>query len=510
MHEHVATYGVAHKDVEFATDRGDFHTQKEWFAPYVCEFVGAFMLALTAGCCAFANNPMWNPTAIASAFMVLVYAFGPISGGHLNPAVSITLGLCGKVKWLRVVSYATVQIVASLLACAICNLVFRAKVSIGPVGSFTMWPAAVVEVVYTAMLCFVFANCVASHQNNPNNDRNQFFALAIGFVFVAGGYASGGVSGAIFNPAVAIGLDIATPGDGIGNGFVYALYEVLGAIVAAVLFACVRPEEFTRSSQDKQPFGPKVLSEFLGTFVLVLTVCLNIVMNTAATPWSAAAALMCMMYSLGNVSGGHFNPAVSLAVVLCGRMKCSPRDGIAYAFAQGLAAIVASLVASFVQAGGPNGGTIGLGPQEGHSWGEAFLAELLFTFLIVYIVLAVATTALPSPSSNNFYFALAIGSCITAGGFASGAISGGTMNPAVALGIATEGAIKFVSPGAAQSTALIAVQQEPTTTTAMSGPRPWINCIYYSVFQLLGGVLAASVFHITHAYEFIKGANPLP
>jgi len=496
------TYGIARQESGLATEKDGFHTRVGKFAPYVCEFVGTFMLALTVGFCAFARNPTWNPTAIACVFMVLVYAFRPISGGHLNPAVSITLGLCGKAKWSVVVIYVVMQIAASLLAGAICNGIFGATVAIGPVGAFTFGSAAFVEIVYTAMVCFVFANCVVSHQNNPDNDRNQFFALAIGFVLIAGGYASGSVSGAIFNPAVAIGLDVTTPGDGVTNGFVYALYEVLGAIVGVVLFLCVRPEEWKQLGNKEPPLVSRMLSEFLGTFLLVFTVCLNVVMRTDATPWSAAAAYMCMIYSLGNVSGGHFNPAVSLAVVLSGRMKCTPKDGLVYGVAQLLAGVIAALAVSIVQSGGPEREAIGLGPQEGHLWGEAFLAELLFTSLIAYIVLAVVTTNYSSP---NFYFALAIGSCITAGGFAVGTISGGAMNPAVAFGIATEGNIKMVAHAA----------EDTATTTmvgavAMSGPRPWANCLSYSCFQLLGGVLAAAVFHVTHPHEFIKGAHQLP
>merc|ERR1719422_1778701 len=74
--------------------------------------------------------------------------------------------------------------------------------------------------------------------------------------------------------------------------------------------------------QDVEPSTfSMVFSEFLGTFMLVFTVGLNLVMKSPATPWSAAAALMCMIYSLGDVSGGHFNPAVTLAITASGRYE---------------------------------------------------------------------------------------------------------------------------------------------------------------------------------------------
>merc|ERR1719172_455079 len=95
------------------------------------------------------------------------------------------------------------------------------------------------------MLCFVVLNCAASTRNNPPDNGNQFFGLAIGFVIVAGGYAVGGISGGAFNPAVAFGIDISHGGfSKIGYCFMYAGFEFAGAIAAAAAFRSVRPGEF--------------------------------------------------------------------------------------------------------------------------------------------------------------------------------------------------------------------------------------------------------------------------
>jgi len=515
MKGNTSTYGIASDEHEFGMEKKYGKRVMASFAPYVCEFVGTFMLAFTVGCCSLVGNAMWNPTAIASALMVAIYAVGQVSGGYLNPAVSITLGLCRKVSGATVLLYIIVQVSASLLACTLCMSMFGQTVNVGPSTPFTLGPVAVVEVVYTAMLCFVVANCVASERNNPHNDKNQFFALAIGCVMVAGGHAAGGVSGALFNPALAIGLDVTSLGDGIKWGFIYALFEILGAVIGALLYLFVRPEvllstPFQPLEDYVPPLSNRFASEFIGTFFLVFTVCVNIVMRSNMTAWSAAAALTCLVYSLGNVSGGHFNPAVSLAVVFSGRNKCKANDGCTYAVAQLLAAVVASLLVTFIHSRGPNSAEkFGIGPRAQYGWGEALCGELLFTFFLAYVVLAVATTRRPvSPSKQNFYFGLAIGSCICAGGFAIGAVSGGVMNPAVALGITIERSTGAAPADAASDGGSAGTTVAPNSMLDMASmvkeSSSMASCLYYCLLQLIGGALAASVFHCTHPHEYAK------
>merc|ERR1719473_2035613 len=184
------------------------------------------------------------------------------------------------------------------------------------------------EVLYTFMLCFVVLNVATA----AKNAGNQFFGLAIGFVIIAGGYAAGNISGGAFNPAVALGIDVSSAGMGFGWGFAYAGYELLGAVLAAGLFRVVRPDEF--GGDENYSLGTKLVSEFLGTFFLVLTVGLNVLGKSPAPVFSIGSALMCMIYALGNCSGAHFNPAVTLAIICSGRNKCPVSEGIAYMFAQ--------------------------------------------------------------------------------------------------------------------------------------------------------------------------------
>lgn len=339
-----------------------------------------------------------------------------------------------------------------------------------------------VEVIYTAMLCFVVANCAGSRSNNPEDDKNAFYGLAIGFVIVAAGYACGSISGAALNPAVSIGIDLAFWSDGLLWGFAYAFYQVLGAVVAAGFYFIIRHREFAQdwNPHAELPMWTKALCEFLGTFILVLTVGLNLVTRSTAVAWSAAAALMCMIYALGDVSGGHFNPAVTLGVVLCGKER--KLETLAwYPLAQAAGAAAAGLVYGTIHRYGMfSKVTFMFGPQADYNWSQAMVAEFAFTFVLTFVVLTVACTSIRDNMTKHLnHAAMSIGACITAGGFAIGNVSGGVLNPAVALGIAVANIFSWGS-----------------------APLPSASLANYVFCELAGGAAAASVFFATHPHEF--------
>lgn len=479
----------------------------ETLAPYVCEFLGTFILVFVVGCCNATGTPDWNATCIGFTLMVLIYAVANISGGNLNPAVSVMLVLTRKLGVITAFLYMILQMLGGILAGMAVSALFDTNMPVGPASPFSLMSALVVEGIYTGMLCFVVGNVAASKRNNPKEDQNQFYALAIGFVIIAGGYAAGDISGACFNPAVAVGLDVAAflRGATIGVSWMYALIELLGALVAAILYLFIRREDYMAVDNlgaFVPPIQTRMTAEFIGTFILVFTVGLNVVLEHTMTAWSAAAALICMIYALGNVSGGHFNPAVTLGVTFSGRSKCTGQSCIAYMLVQLCAGGVCAFLIYFIHSVGPTSKKVyGLAPQGDYNWCQAFAAEFIYTFLIVYVVLAVATVDPPQTSSTmqNFYFALAIGCCVAIGGFAMGAVSGGSINPAVSLGLAIEASIGH----SANSTEV----KNPDTTTAP--PIDWkeprvINFIFYSVFELAGATLAAIMFHLTHATEYRK------
>ena len=176
----------------------------------------------------------------------------------------------------------------------------------------------------------------------------------------------------------------------------------------------------------------KYIAEFIGTFFLVLTVGCTVIPGAAGViaPLAIGGALMVMVFAGGHISGGHFNPAVTLAVFMRGR--CDAKDVVPYWVAQLAAAVAAAFVAVFLVG---KSGT----PMEIASIPQALVAEFLFTFALAYVVLNSATA---KGTANNSFYGLAIGMTVMVGAFSVGSISGGAFNPAVALGI---GMMKLVN-----------------------------------------------------------------
>ena len=170
----------------------------------------------------------------------------------------------------------------------------------------------------------------------------------------------------------------------------------------------------------------KYIAEFIGTFFLVLTIgCTGIGAGAGViAPLAIGAALMVMVYAGGHISGAHYNPAVTVGVFIRGKVNAG--DIVPYMIAQLAGAAIAALVVSkFLRAGvAVSPITLKLGP--------ALLAEFLFTFALVYVVLNAATA---EGTSGNSFYGLAIGMTVMTGAFAVGDISGGAFNPAVAFGI---------------------------------------------------------------------------
>merc|ERR1719329_68641 len=161
-----------------------------------------------------------------------------------------------------------------------------------------------------------------------------------------------------------------------------------------------------------------------------------------------------MIFALGSVSGAHFNPAVTVAIDMSGRDCCTSQHGELHCFAD----IWWSSWCIQLRILG--------------KWKNIPLEPWCWSFLVCYIVLCVATVKNP-PTSN--YFGLVIGACVTTGGYAIGALSGGSLNPAVSVGI--------------------------STSHILNGGNFW-HCLVYSVFEIFGGLIAVGIFRVTHAEEY--------
>jgi len=248
---------------------------------------------------------------------------------------------------------------------------------------------------------------------------------------------------------------------------------------------------------------PEDCSEFIGTFFICLTISLNgmIAINPGAI-WSIGTCFMVVIYALGPISGGLFNPALTLA--FCARWYgtgggfgpdklCDPtKDGlksqkewVKYSLFQFAGAAAGTGMTTLIYMVTGRWPVPSVGPQciqpvvpgtdcDRHTLGQAFFAECFGTFLLCYVVLAIAGVSNPLKE----YAPFCVGSCIIAAGYSFGAISGGLLNPAVTL-CNSIGSLGFL------------------TSTA-----PYL----YLSAQLLGGLIAAAVFRLlTHPHEVVSG-----
>jgi aquaporin Z len=206
----------------------------------------------------------------------------------------------------------------------------------------------------------------------------------------------------------------------------------------------------------------RYLTEFTGTFFLVFTIGCSVLVGTPMAPLAIGASLMVMVYMGGHISGAHYNPAVSLGLVLRGSFAASEFG--AYAAAQLLGAIVASLAVWVV-----TGRTFVPAPAPTASILAALIVEILYTTALALVVMNVATT--PATAGNSFY-GLAIGFTVAAGAFAGGPISGGAFNPAVGLG--------------------------PALVHAIIGRGAIAHVWLYIVGPCIGAAIAAAIFRVQH------------
>lgn len=171
----------------------------------------------------------------------------------------------------------------------------------------------------------------------------------------------------------------------------------------------------------------RYITELIGTFALVFTIGTTVLGNQPGViaPLAIGGVLAVMVFAGGHISGAHYNPAVSLAVLIRGRLE--RKDLLPYWAAQLVGALLAALAAHYIT------DTKGSSPAfSGRDIGVALLAEFLFTFFLAYVVLNVATSR---DHLLNHFYGLAIGFTVMAGAFAVGPYSHGAFNPAVAVGI---------------------------------------------------------------------------
>jgi aquaporin Z len=218
------------------------------------------------------------------------------------------------------------------------------------------------------------------------------------------------------------------------SGLAVATFAVGGAILETMAtHTSHSPLRAVNGHVDDTSTAPraavKYAVEAIGTFFLVFTVGAAVGSHSSLAPLAIGAVLMVMIYAGGHLSGGHYNPAVTLAALV--RSRIGPRDAVGYWFAQLVAGIVAGLLVR--AAIDPVQAAVTTTTLAGATLLAAFVVELLFTFALCYVVLNVATS---KDHPDNSFYGLAIGFTVAAGALAVGGISGGAFNPAVTIGAA--------------------------------------------------------------------------
>ncbi|TMC48826.1 MAG: aquaporin [Chloroflexi bacterium] len=213
--------------------------------------------------------------------------------------------------------------------------------------------------------------------------------------------------------------------------------------------------------------------EAIGTFALIFIGAGSIIAtggkDLVAIAFAHGLAIALMVAATGHFSGGAFNPAVALALALA--RKLSLFKTIGYVAAQLVGAVIAAMLLKAVF---PSSLTdqVGLGtPAVGgpFSAGQAFLAEIITTFFLAYVIFGVAI----DKRGATTIAALAIGLCITMDILATGAVSGAAMNPA-----------RWFGPALVQN--------------AFANPWVWI----------LGPAIGAAIAAVVYFYGYMQGREP--
>ncbi|HEV8356206.1 MAG TPA: aquaporin [Gemmatimonadales bacterium] len=204
----------------------------------------------------------------------------------------------------------------------------------------------------------------------------------------------------------------------------------------------------------------KYLTEFVGTLFFVMTIALIASRDEAMAPLVIGGALMVVVYMGGHISGAHYNPAVSLA--LCLRGKLARGDLLPYIVAQLAGAAAGALLACVV-----SDRTFAPAPAAGAGAMTVLLVEALYTSLLALVVLNAATS---KGTQGNSFYGLAIGFTIVIAAWAGGPISGGAYNPAVATGT--------------------------IVVNVLRGSGDFGHLWLYLVGPLAGGVIGAQIFRI--------------
>jgi glycerol uptake facilitator-like aquaporin len=242
------------------------------------------------------------------------------------------------------VNYILSQLTGAFLAAIFVQWVGGSVMQIAPNDSVSVMQILAVESIFTFALVLVILNVAT----NPKTEGNSYYGLAIGFTVMAGAFAGGGISGGAYNPAVGTGPILVDAIMGEGNTLSNLRYYIVGPIIGAVI----------------------------------------------GNPLAIGVMLMVMVYMGGHISGAHYNPAVSIAMIFRGLL--TTKEAINYILSQLIGAFLAAIFVQWV-----GGAVMEVGPSNTASVLQILSVEAIFTFALVLVILNVATN--PKTEGNSYY-----------------------------------------------------------------------------------------------------------
>jgi aquaporin Z len=209
------------------------------FRRYVVEFIGTFFLLMAICMSVMSGLGQFAPIAIGMMLTVMVYAGGPVSGAHYNPAVSVAAYLRGALHISDLLPYIVAQVLGGTLASMLAGFLITSMGIAEPVQKeLDVVPSLIAELLGAIALVYVILNVATSKKSAGNS----YFGLAIGFTVMACAYIFGGISGGAFNPAVALGITMA----GLtswGSIWIFIVANFVGGALAAFLFQYINGTE---------------------------------------------------------------------------------------------------------------------------------------------------------------------------------------------------------------------------------------------------------------------------
>ncbi|MCX6163443.1 MAG: aquaporin Z [Ignavibacteriae bacterium] len=218
------------------------------FTKYVAELIGTMVLVLIGCGSAVIAGINIGFLGISFAFgiavLVMVYTIGPISGCHINPAISISMFIIGKLNAKDTAFYVLFQIIGGIIGAGILYLIAigvegYAVTSYGlgqngyglhSPGKYSLVSGLIAEVVFTAIFLFVILG--STHKNAPSG----FAGIAIGFTLFLIHIVMIPITGTSVNPARSIGPALFVGGVALEQLWVFIVAPIVGGIIGALVW----------------------------------------------------------------------------------------------------------------------------------------------------------------------------------------------------------------------------------------------------------------------------------